>query len=287
MIPAGLDPVYVREQVRRFLREDVGDGDITTLWTVPDGTRARAAIVAREACVVAGLPFAAAVFAELDERIVAEACVDDGAAVAAGARLMRLAGPAAPILSGERLALNLLQRLSGIATVTRRYVEAVAGTAASVSDTRKTTPGLRAFEKYAVRAGGGRNHRSGLSDAVLIKDNHVAAAGGVGAALRSVLSHPTGDLVVEVEVDSLGELAEALEGGARAVLLDNMTPAETAEAVALVRGRSGGDAVWIESSGGITLQNVRAYAEAGVNTISVGALTHSAPSVDIALDFDQ
>jgi nicotinate-nucleotide pyrophosphorylase (carboxylating) len=286
MVP-GLDPVFVQEQVRRFLREDIGEGDITTRWTVPDGTLARAAIVAREACVVAGLPVAAAVFGEIDERVAAEAAVEDGAAVAAGATLMRLSGPAAPMLSGERLALNLLQRLSGIATLTRRYVDEAAGTPASVSDTRKTTPGLRAFEKYAVRAGGGRNHRAGLYDAVLVKDNHVAAAGGVAAALRSVLSHPIGDLVVEVEVDSLSELAEALDGGARAVLLDNMSPAQTAEAVALVRGRPGGDAVWIESSGGITLQNIRAYAEAGVNTISVGALTHSAPSVDIALDFDQ
>ncbi len=287
MTSPGLDPVFVREQVRRFLREDIGDGDVTTLWTVPDGTLARAAVVAHEPCVVAGLKVVAAVFAELDERVVTEALVDDGAAVVAGARLMRLSGPAAPILSGERLALNLLQRLSGIATLTRRYVNEVAGTSASVSDTRKTTPGLRAFEKYAVRAGGGRNHRAGLYDAVLIKDNHVAAAGGVAAALRSVSSNPTGDLVVEVEVDSLGQLAEALDGGARAVLLDNMSPAETAEAVALVRGRSGGDTVWIESSGGISLQNIRAYAEAGVDTISVGALTHSAPSVDIALDFDQ
>jgi len=151
----GLDPVFVREQVRRFLHEDIGDGDITTRWTVPDGTLSRAAIVAREPCVVAGLPVAAAVFAELDERVVTEAAVDDGAAVAAGARLMRLSGPAAPMLSGERLALNLVQRLSGIATLTRRYVDAVAGTSASVSDTRKTTPGWRALEKYAVRCGGG------------------------------------------------------------------------------------------------------------------------------------
>jgi nicotinate-nucleotide pyrophosphorylase (carboxylating) len=286
VIPLGLDPVFVRDQVRRFLREDIGDGDITTLWTVPDGTLARGAIVAREPCVVAGLPVAEAVFAELDERVATEPAVDDGAAVAAGARLMRLSGPAAPMLSGERLALNLLQRLSGIATLTRRYADEVAGTSASVSDTRKTTPGLRAFEKYAVRIGGGRNHRAGLYDAVLVKDNHVAAAGGVAAALRSILSRPIGDLVVEVEVDSLSELAEALDGGARAVLLDNMTPAQTAEAVALVRGRPGGHAVWIESSGGITLQNIRAYAEAGVDTISVGALTHSAPAMDIALDFE-
>jgi nicotinate-nucleotide pyrophosphorylase (carboxylating) len=173
-----------------------------------------------------------------------------------------------------------------VATLTRRYADAVAGTRASVSDTRKTTPGLRVFEKYAVRLGGGRNHRFGLYDAVLIKDNHVAAAGGVTAALQAVGTHQGGDVVVQVEVDSLEQLREALDAGARAVLLDNMTPAETAVAVGVVRGRPHGDSIWVESSGGITLANVRAYAEAGVDTISVGALTHSAPSVDIALDFD-
>jgi nicotinate-nucleotide pyrophosphorylase (carboxylating) len=199
---------------------------------------------------------------------------------------MRLSGAAAPILSGERLALNLLQHLSGVATVTRRYVDAVAGTRASVSDTRKTTPGLRLFEKHAVRVGGGRNHRFGLYDAVLIKDNHVSAAGGVPAALQAVAAHQAGDFVIQVEVDSLEQLREALHAGARAVLLDNMTPAETAVAVEAVRGRPNGDAIWVESSGSITLANIRAYAEAGVDTISVGALTHSAPSVDIALDFD-
>lgn len=282
----GLDPVFVREQVRRFLREDIGEGDLTTLWTVPDGTSARAWVVARQPCVVAGLPMAAAVFAELDERVVCGVAVDDGTEAVAGARLMRLSGPAAPILSGERVALNLLQRLSGIATITRQYVDAVAGTRASVSDTRKTTPGLRAFEKYAVRAGGGRNHRAGLFDAVLIKDNHVGAAGGVGAAVRAALAHRPGGIPVEVEVDSLAQLAEALDAGAKAVLLDNMSPVQTAAAVALVRGRPGGEAIWIESSGGITLANIRAYARTGVDTISVGALTHSAPSVDIALDFD-
>jgi nicotinate-nucleotide pyrophosphorylase (carboxylating) len=199
---------------------------------------------------------------------------------------LRLSGAAAPILSGERLALNLLQRLSGVATMTRRYADALAGTRASVSDTRKTTPGLRLFEKYAVRVGGGRNHRFGLYDAVLIKDNHVAAAGGVTAALQAVAVHRAGDVVVQVEVDSLEQLREALDAGARAVLLDNMTPAETAVAVGAVRGRPNGDTIWVEASGGITLANIRAYAEAGVDTISVGALTHSAPSVDIALDFD-
>jgi nicotinate-nucleotide pyrophosphorylase (carboxylating) len=283
---AGLDEAFVREEVRRFLREDVGSGDITTAWCLPAGARASGAIVAREACVVAGLPIARAVFEELDASVAAEAIVGEGCAVAAGTRVMRLAGPAAPILSGERLALNLLQRLSGVATVTRRFVEAVAGTGVSVSDTRKTTPGLRLFEKYAVRVAGGRNHRVGLYDAVLIKDNHVSAAGGVGAALRAVEARRSGEVVVEVEVDSLEQLAEALDAGAAAVLLDNFTPALAARAVAMVRGRPGGGAVWVESSGGITLTNVREYAVAGVNTISVGALTHSAPSVDLALDFD-
>ncbi len=283
---AGLDPAFVRAEVRRFLEEDIGSGDITTAWTVPAGTTASGWIVARESCVVAGLSIAAAVFAELDPGVVAEAQVDDGARVERATRLMRLVGPAAPILSGERLALNLLQRLSGVATVTRRYVDAVAGTRASVSDTRKTTPGLRLFEKYAVRVGGGRNHRIGLYDAVLIKDNHVAAAGGVTAALAAVAARRTREVVIQVEVDSVAQLTEALDAGARAVLLDNMTCAETAVAVGVVRGRPNGDTIWVESSGGITLANVRAYAEAGVDTISVGALTHSAPSVDIALDFD-
>jgi len=286
MTGAGLDPAFVRGEVRRFLAEDVGSGDITTAWTVPDGRTASAWIVAREACVVAGLSVAAAVFAELDPGVAAEAQVSDGTRVELATRLMRLSGPAAPILSGERVALNLLQRLSGVATVTRRYVEEVHGTRASVSDTRKTTPGLRLFEKYAVRVGGGRNHRAGLYDAVLIKDNHVAAAGGIAVALEAVAARRAGNVVVEVEVDSLEQLREALHAGARAVLLDNMTPAETARAVAAVRKRPEGRAIWIEASGGITLANIRAYADAGVDTISVGALTHAAPSVDIALDFD-
>ncbi len=284
--PAGLDEAFVREEVRRFLREDIGTGDITTEWCLPPGVRASGAIVARQACVLAGLPIAGAVFSQLDASVRADALVADGCAVEAGTRVMRLAGPAAALLSGERLALNVLQRLSGIATITRRYADAVTGTGASVSDTRKTTPGLRLFEKYAVRMGGGRNHRVGLYDAVLIKDNHVEAAGGVAAALKSVAERRTRDVVVQVEVDSLEQLAEALDAGAAAILLDNMSPAMTARAVAIVRERQGGEDIWIESSGGITLQNVREYAAAGVNTVSVGALTHSAPSVDLALDFD-
>jgi nicotinate-nucleotide pyrophosphorylase (carboxylating) len=283
----GLDRSFVSEEIRRFLREDIGSGDITTEWCLPPGTRASGAIVARDACVVAGLPLAQAVFHELDGGVMAEPLVADGTAVAAGTRVLRLDGPAAAILSGERLALNLVQRLSGIATVTRRYAAAVDGTGASVSDTRKTTPGLRAFEKYAVRVGGGRNHRVGLFDAVLIKDNHVAAAGGVAAALRAVDARRDRDVVVEVEVDSLEQLAEALDAGARAVLLDNLSPEATARAVAMVRSRPGGTGIWIESSGGVTLHNVRDYALAGVDTVSVGALTHSAPSVDLGLDFDE
>ncbi len=283
---AGLDESFVRDEVRRFLREDIGSGDITTEWSLPPGARASGAIVARQGCVVAGLPIASVVFSELDPGLIAEPLVSDGCTVTSGTRVMRLAGAAAPILSGERLALNILQRLSGVATVTRRYVEAVAGTGASVSDTRKTTPGLRLFEKYAVCVGGGRNHRAGLYDAVLIKDNHVAAAGGVAGALRAVAGRRTADVPVQVEVDSLEQLAEALDAGARAVLLDNLPPALTARAVALVRARPGGASIWVESSGGITLQNIRDYAAAGVDTISVGALTHSAPSVDLALDFD-
>jgi nicotinate-nucleotide pyrophosphorylase (carboxylating) len=286
VIAAGLDPAFVRAEVRRFLQEDIGSGDITTAWTVPAGKTASGWIVAREACVIAGLPIAAAVFAELDASVVSEAQVDEGARVERGTRLMRLSGSAAPILSGERLALNLLQRLSGVATITRRYADAVAGTRSSVSDTRKTTPGLRLFEKYAVRIGGGRNHRIGLYDAVLIKDNHIAVAGKVSAALQAVAVHQAGDVAVQVEVDSPEQLREALDAGARAVLLDNMTPSATVVAVGVVRGRPNGERVWVESSGGITLANIRAYAEAGVDTISVGALTHSAPSVDIALDFD-
>ncbi|HOC19688.1 MAG TPA: carboxylating nicotinate-nucleotide diphosphorylase [Vicinamibacterales bacterium] len=282
---AEFDEAFLRSEVRRFLEEDVGPGDATTRAVIPPGARASGWIVARQPCVVAGLDLARAVFEQLDPSTCFEAAVSDGEQVPAGARLARLEGLAAVLLTGERLALNLLQRLSGVATVTRRYVEAIAGTGASVSDTRKTTPGLRLFEKRAVSLGGGRNHRLGLHDGVLIKDNHVAAAGGVGAAVRAARAVSSG-LPIQVEVDSLEQLEEALDAGADAVLLDNMTPGQTAAAVARARAHPRGADCWIESSGGITLQNVRAYAEAGVDTISVGALTHSAPAVDIALDFE-
>jgi nicotinate-nucleotide pyrophosphorylase (carboxylating) len=234
---------------------------------------------------VAGVDLAREVFGQLDASLVFSPLVADGDAAPAGRILIELAGPAAPMLIGERVALNVLQRLSGIATITRRYVQAIAGTGATVSDTRKTTPGLRLLEKYAVQAGGGRNHRIGLFDAVLVKDNHIVAAGGLDAALAALAASRPG-VPVQVEVDSLEQLERVIGSGVRAVLLDNMTPAVVAEAVRMVRAAPDGAGCWIEASGGVTLATVRAYAEAGVDTISVGALTHSAPSVDLAIDFD-
>lgn len=281
-----LDPGFVREEIRRFLREDIGPGDATTDAVTPPGARAAGWIVAREPCVVAGLSLASAVFAELDPGVRFEPHVSEGHRAAQGVRLARIEGPAAPILTGERLALNLMQRLSAVATLTRRYVDAVEGAGVSISDTRKTTPGMRLFEKHAVRLGGGRNHRLGLHDGILIKDNHIASAGGITAAIRSARAASHG-LPVQVEVDSLEQLDEAVGQGVEAVLLDNMSPERTAAAVARVRAHPRGRDCWVEASGGITLANVRAYAEAGVDTISVGALTHSAGSVDMGLDFDR
>jgi nicotinate-nucleotide pyrophosphorylase (carboxylating) len=286
---ADLDPEIMRSRIRLFLDEDVGSGDITTARVVPPSARAHGAIVARQPCIVAGLEVARMVFHELDSTVTVGAVAADGRWVNAGAAIARLHGKAAPILAGERLALNLLQRLSGIATLTDRYVDALAGTSVSVSDTRKTTPGLRLFEKYAVRVGGGRNHRMGLYDAILIKDNHIAAAGGLTPALKAAKAAQGNETIphpIQVEITSLAQVAEALAIGVDAVLLDNMSPKETADAVRAIRAHPGGAACWIEASGGITLENIRAYAQAGVDTISVGALTHSAPAVDIALDLD-
>jgi nicotinate-nucleotide pyrophosphorylase (carboxylating) len=283
---AGCDEAFVAREVRRFLEEDVGSGDVTSDRVVSKAASARGSMVAREACVVAGLPIARAVFYAVDPSIEVVLQAADGDAVASAAVLIRLDGPAAPILTGERVALNLVQRLSGIATITRRYADAVRGTGASVSDTRKTTPGLRVFEKYAVYAGGGRNHRMGLFDAILIKDNHCAIAGGPAAAIAAARRTGGAGMPVQIEVDTLDELAQVLDLGVEAVLLDNMTPAMVSEAVRMARAHPRGRACWIEASGGITLATIRAYAEAGVDTISVGALTHSAPAVDIALDLD-
>ena len=281
---AWLDAAHVDREVRRFLAEDVGRGDVTSERVVPKTARASADIVARQACVVAGLPLARAVFLAIDPEIAVADLASDGDCVTPGAALAHVEGPAGPILTGERVALNLVQRLSGVATLTRAYVDAVAGTGACVSDTRKTTPGLRVFEKYAVHVGGGRNHRMGLFDAILIKDNHRALAGGAAAAVTAARQANGDTLPVQIEVDALADLPRVFDLGVEAVLLDNMTPAEVAEAVKLARAHPRGRNCWIEASGGITLETIRAYAEAGVDTISVGALTHSAPAVDIALD---
>lgn len=279
-----LDAAFLAREVKRFLAEDVGSGDVTSRRVVSKSARARAAMVARQPCVVAGLPVVEAVFRAVDPAIVVALKAEDGDTVAGGAVLAAVDGPAAPILTAERTALNLIQRLSGVATVTRRYVDAVAGTGVPVSDTRKTTPGLRILEKYAVHAGGGRNHRMGLFDAILIKDNHRAAAGGAAEAIAAARRARGPAMAIQIEVDSMADLRLVLDLGVDAVLLDNMAPAQVAEAVRLTRAHPHGRYCWIEASGGVTLETVRAYAEAGVDTVSVGALTHSAPAVDIALD---
>ncbi len=278
---APLPVPLVAEAVRRALDEDLGlSGDITSEATVPADAVARAVIAARKPGVSAGVDVAAAAFAALDAGVSFTAEMPDGSALRPGDVVARIEGPARSILAAERVALNFMGRMSGIATMTRRYVDAIAGTSAHIVCTRKTTPGLRAFEKYAVRAGGGMNHRFGLFDAVLIKDNHVAAAGGVAAAVGMAKARAGHMVKVEVEVDTLDQLDEALAAGAEIVLLDNMGPDVLREAVSRARGRA-----VTEASGGISLETVRAVAEAGVDLISVGALTHSAPVLDLGLDF--
>jgi nicotinate-nucleotide pyrophosphorylase (carboxylating) len=281
MIP-DLPPMLIEEAVRAALAEDLGRaGDVTTQATIPASARARAAIVARETGVVAGIQAARAAFALMDPQISFEAEVVDGARIAPGAVVALIFGPARPILSAERVALNFLGQLSGVATLTARYVSAIAGAPARICDTRKTTPLLRALEKYAVRCGGGVNHRFGLDDAVLIKDNHVAVAGGVIPALRAAKANVGHLIKIEIEVDTLDQLREVLEEGADAVLLDNMTLDDLRSAVALVGGR-----MTCEASGGVTLANVAEIAKTGVDLISVGALTHSAPVFDFGLDIE-
>ncbi|MGH2736431.1 MAG: carboxylating nicotinate-nucleotide diphosphorylase [Actinomycetota bacterium] len=283
MNPQRLDLDLVRSLVKSWLAEDVGRGDATTLAVVPPDRLGRARLEAREPAVVAGLDVARTCFEVASEGGVAwEAKVQDGQEVATGDVLAFLDGPLGPILTAERTALNGLARLCGVATITRLYVDAVSGTRARVVDTRKTTPGLRALQKYAVRVGGGANHRFGLDDGVLIKDNHVAAAGGVGEAVRRASTGAGHGLRVEVEVTTLDELDEALAAGADAILLDNMTPETVAQAVQRTDGRA-----LLEVSGGVTLDTIRAYAETDVDLISVGALTHSAPTIDLALEVEQ
>jgi nicotinate-nucleotide pyrophosphorylase (carboxylating) len=260
----------VHELIDRALAEDVGEGDLTTQILVPPDAQATARIVQKEPGVVAGLEVAAAVFARFGVRFEPARDV-----------VARVSGPAAGILTAERTALNFLGRLSGIATLTARYAAAVAGTGARILDTRKTTPGLRELEKAAVAAGGGSNHRMGLYDAVMIKENHARAAGGLAAATRRAVAEAPEGVEVCVECETPEDVDIAIEAGARRLLLDNMTPAELIESVA----RAGGVAT-LEASGGITLENVREFAETGVDYISVGALTHSAPALDLSLLFD-
>jgi nicotinate-nucleotide pyrophosphorylase (carboxylating) len=276
-----LPPFLVERAVAAALEEDLGQaGDITTDPIIPAHATAEAEVVARKDGVIAGLDLAAASFKALDPDAQFVAGVADGAHATAGARIARVQGKARALLSAERVALNYLGHLSGIATLTAAYVAAIEGTKARIACTRKTTPGLRAFEKYAVRAGGGIHHRFGLYDAVLVKDNHIAAAGGLAQALAKLRAR-TGHLVkVEVEVDTLDQLCEALHFPIDAVLLDNMDVATLKKAVALVNGR-----LLTEASGGVNLETVRKIAETGVDLISVGALTHSAPRLDLALEW--
>jgi len=271
--------------VRAALREDIGDGDVTTLATVPAEMVAAAVMVAREPLVVCGLEMAEAVFLEVSPEIEIKRVAIDGQRVGRGQQLLRLRGPAQGILTAERVALNFVQRLSGIATLTARFVEAVAGTKARILDTRKTTPGLRALEKYAVTQGGGCNHRFGLYDRILIKDNHLAALrleppNAIEAAVRRARAQYP-QLEVEVEADTLEQVQQALLARADYILLDNMPVEDLCTAVWLVNGKAK-----TEASGGVTLASVRAIAETGVDFISVGGLTHSARAADVALDFE-
>ena len=268
--------------VAAALEEDDTKHDFTTAATVLSDRRARCRIVARKQGVIAGLPLAAEAFRQLDKAVTIRIEHDDGTRVRPDTSVMFLSGHARGLLSAERVALNFLQRLSGIATLTAQYVEAIKGTGAHILDTRKTTPGFRRLEKYAVRAGGGLNHRMNLSSSVLIKDNHLAAADGVIeiAVKRARALAPAG-MKVEVECDTLDQVKGAIDAGADVILLDNMALTEMREAVKQVEGRA-----VVEASGGVTLETVRPIAETGVNWISVGALTHSAPALDLGLDFD-
>jgi nicotinate-nucleotide pyrophosphorylase (carboxylating) len=262
--------------VRAFLAEDLGDGDVTSQAIVPATARLDASLLLKEEGVFCGLEVAEAVFRELDPDLEVEALARDGDLIQG--EVARIGGNARAILAGERTALNLLGRLSGTATLTRRYVEAVAGTGAEILDTRKTTPGLRMLEKLAVRTGGGTNHRFGLFDAILIKDNHIRLAGGVAEAVRRARGHGAVG-AIEIECETLADVREALAAGADAILLDNMSRPQLRDAVALV-----GDRAKTEASGGVTLETVREIAETGVDFVSVGALTHSARSLDVSLE---
>lgn len=271
----------LQRKIEEWLQEDVGFGDVTTMSTIPESEQGVGILYAKEAGIVAGLPIAEQVFATVDSTLVFEAKVEEGARVEVGQQIAEVSGSVRSILSGERLALNLMQRLSGIATKTSEYAAAVAGTKARVVDTRKTTPGLRALEKYAVRVGGGYNHRFALYDAVMIKDNHIKGAGGIAqavAAARAVIPHT---MTVEVEAESFEQVQEALAAGADTIMLDNMSLDQMVEAVEYINGRA-----IVEASGGVSLETIGDIAKTGVDIISVGALTHSVKAFDISLDLN-
>ncbi len=278
-------PADATELIARALAEDLNDaGDVTSAATIDAAAQGSAWLVARADGVLAGIDLLAAVYAQVDTAVTVTADADDGDRLVAGQRVAAVDGPLRAILTGERTALNLITHLSGVASATRAYVDAIAGTGAVIRDTRKTTPGMRQLEKQAVRAGGGVNHRAGLFDGLLVKDNHVVGAGSVAAATRAALAAADGRNVL-IEVDTLGELDDAIAAGARDILLDNFTVGDTADAVAHVRALEPSHGkIWLESSGGVTLDTVRAYADCGVDRISVGAITHSAPQLDLALD---
>lgn len=267
--------------IRHALKEDIHTGDLTTQACVPDKRPATARLIAKEPFVLAGLQVAARVFALLDPAVGFEGLVVDGARLQTGAVVARISGDAASLLQAERVALNLLQRLCGIATLTASYVAAVSGTRARIVDTRKTTPGLRMLEKYAVRVGGGINHRTGLYDGILIKENHIAAAGGISAAVSRARSYIPHTLKIEVETESVAQVQEALAAGADIIMLDNMDCATMRDCVAMINGKA-----LVEASGGVNLETVRAIAETGVDIISVGALTHSPKAADISMLLD-
>jgi nicotinate-nucleotide pyrophosphorylase (carboxylating) len=271
-----MDQQLVRDTVARALAEDIGSGDVTTEAIVPVDAKARALISQKAPGVVFGLCLAEETFRQLDPAMTFDRLIEDGR-WREGGPVLQIEGAARAILTGERTALNFLQRLSGVATITARYVRAVEGTGVAILDTRKTTPGLRALEKAAVAAGGGVNHRAGLYDAVLIKENHAAIAGGVGEAVRRARERAP-DVPLEVECRTPDEIDQALAAGARRILLDNMTPAQLREAVGRVAGRA-----QLEASGGVTLEALPAIASTGLQFVSVGALTHSAPALDLSL----
>jgi nicotinate-nucleotide pyrophosphorylase (carboxylating) len=274
-------PTIVSETVRRALSEDIDRGDVTTEACVEPTTLGTATLNAREPVVVCGLPILEEVYSQLDLLVDVEPHVQDGDLVETGTALATISGPATSILLGERVALNFMQRLTGVSTMTRRFVDSLpAGSSARITDTRKTTPGLRAFERYAVRCGGGHNHREDLGAAVLIKDNHIAAAGGCTQAIERARAHAPHTCRIECEVDTRAQLEEALAAGADIVMLDNFDDDEVRDALALVDGRA-----IVEVSGGITLERVATLGALGVDVISVGALTHSSPSCDLGLDW--